>query len=131
MEGLLNNVERPPVFSQDGRELYAGQALPHFNEVDECVGLDAIITNRVWSAMSLDPATTLHDVRWGEHYTGQGIDDFVWVFQISGAVPASHILGGYAKGGQRAPARDVLPAGRRHAERRLQARPGGLEPRVC
>jgi hypothetical protein len=97
VEGLLNNVERPPVFSQDGRELYAGQPLPHFNEVDECVGLDSIITNRVWNAMRIDPATTLHDVRWGEHYTGQGIDDFVWVFQISGAVPASHIQGGYAK----------------------------------
>ncbi|MGA2890727.1 MAG: fucose isomerase [Terracidiphilus sp.] len=97
VEGLLNNVERPPVFSKDGRELYAGRPLPHFNEVDECAGLDALITNRVWSAMQLDPATTLHDVRWGEHYTGQGIDDFVWVFQISGAVPASHLRGGYAK----------------------------------
>ena len=96
VEALLNNVERPPVFSKDGRELYAGKPLPHFNEVDECAGLDALITNRVWTAMSLDPATTLHDVRWGDHYTGNGIDDFVWVFQISGAVPASHILGGYA-----------------------------------
>jgi len=96
VEALLNNVERPPVFSKDGRELYAGKPLPHFNEVDECAGLDALITNRVWTAMSLDPATTLHDVRWGDHYTGNGIDDFVWVFQISGAAPASHILGGYA-----------------------------------
>ena len=43
--------------------------------------------------MHLDPATTLHDVRWGEQYK----DDFVWVFQISGAVPASHIAGGYAR----------------------------------
>jgi L-fucose isomerase-like protein len=97
VEGLLNNVDRPPVHSKDGRELYAGQPLPHFNEVDECAGLDLLITNRVWNAMRLDPASTLHDVRWGEHYTGQGIDDFVWVFQISGAVPASHIQGGYAK----------------------------------
>lgn len=97
VEALLNNVERPPVFAKDGHELYAGQPLPHFNEVDECAGLDALITNRVWNAMRLDPATTLHDVRWGEHYRGQCIDDFVWVFQISGAVPASHILGGYAK----------------------------------
>jgi L-fucose isomerase-like protein len=97
VEALMNNVERPPVFSKDGRELYAGKPLPHFNEVDECAGLDALITNRVWTAMSLDPATTLHDVRWGDHFTGNGIDDFVWVFQISGAVPASHILGGYAK----------------------------------
>ncbi|MGA7341991.1 MAG: fucose isomerase [Terracidiphilus sp.] len=95
VEGLLNNVERPPAYSRDGRELYAGKALPHFNEVDECVGVDAVVTNRVWSAMGLDPATTLHDVRWGEQYTADGIDEFVWLFQISGAVPASHLVGGY------------------------------------
>jgi len=98
VEALLNNVERPPVSANGaGRELYQGQPLPHFNEVDECAGLDALITNRVWNAMGFDPATTLHDVRWGEHYKGDGVDDFVWVFQISGAVPASHIQGGYAK----------------------------------
>jgi hypothetical protein len=97
VEGLLNNAERPPAFSKNGQELYAGKPLPHFNEVDECTGLDLLITNRVWNAMHLDPASTLHDVRWGEHYQGQGMDAFVWVFQISGAVPASHIQGGYAK----------------------------------
>ncbi len=96
VEGLLNNVERPPVFDKKGNELYAGKPLPHFNEVDECAGLDALVTNRVWTAMQLDPATTLHDVRWGEHYTGKGIDDFVWLFQISGAAPASHFTGGYS-----------------------------------
>ncbi|MDR5730548.1 MAG: fucose isomerase [Terriglobia bacterium] len=95
VEGLLNNVERPPVFDKQGKELYAGKPLPHFNEVDECAGLDALVTNRVWTAMHLDPATTLHDVRWGEHYTGEGVDDFVWLFQISGAAPASHFTGGY------------------------------------
>lgn len=91
VEGLLNNAERPPAFDAAGKELYAGKPLPHFNEVDECAGLDAVITNRVLTAMHLDPATTLHDVRWGEEYG----DDFVWVFQISGAVPPSHITGGY------------------------------------
>jgi L-fucose isomerase-like protein len=100
VESLLNNVDRPPAYSADGRELYAGKALPHFNEVDECVGFDSIVTARVWNAMGIDPATTLHDVRWGEHFKGttnQGeIDEFVWLFQISGAVPASHLLGGYA-----------------------------------
>jgi hypothetical protein len=101
VEGLLNNVDRPPAFSKDGRELYAGKPLPHFNEVDECAGIDALVTHRVWTAMGFDPATTLHDVRWGEHYTGPGtdgqhIDEFVWLFQISGAVPASHLVGGYA-----------------------------------
>lgn len=95
VEGLLNNAERPPVFDRNGKELYARQPLPHFNEVDECSGLDAIVTNRVWKAMGLDPATTLHDVRWGEHYSADGIDDFVWLFQISGASPASHFVGGY------------------------------------
>jgi hypothetical protein len=95
VEGLLNNVERPPAFTRDGRELYPGRALPHFNEVDECAGVDAVVTNRVWMAMGLDPATTLHDVRWGEHYRGYGYDEFVWLFQISGAVPASHLVGGY------------------------------------
>ncbi|MGD0683344.1 MAG: fucose isomerase [Terracidiphilus sp.] len=91
VEGMLNNVDRPPAYSRDGRELYAGRPLPHFNEVDECVGVDSVVTNRVWTAMGLDPATTLHDVRWGERYA----DEFVWLFQISGAVPASHLVGGY------------------------------------
>ncbi len=94
-EGLLNNVERPPAYSRDGRELYAGKPLPHFNEVDECAGVDAVVTNRVWTAMGLDPATTLHDVRWGEQDTADGFDEFVWLLQISGAVPASHLVGGY------------------------------------
>ncbi len=95
-EGLLNNPDRPPVTSETGEPLYPGQALPHFNEVDECAGVDALVTNRVWTALGLDPSTTLHDVRWGERYAGDGMDEFVWVFQISGAVPASHITGGYA-----------------------------------
>jgi hypothetical protein len=97
VEGLLNNADRPPVKGEDGKDLYARGPLPHFNEVDECAGVDALVTNRILRSMRLDPATTLHDVRWGEDYKGDGIDDFVWVYQISGAVPASHIGGGYAK----------------------------------
>jgi hypothetical protein len=95
VEGLLNNVDRPPAYTEDGQELYAGKPLPHFNEVDECAGVDAVVTNRIWIAMGLDPATTLHDVRWGEQFTAEGFDEFVWLFQISGAVPASHLVGGY------------------------------------
>lgn len=97
VEGLLNNVDRPPVYHADtGEELYAGNALPHFNEVDECAGVDALVTNRLWTAMGHDPATTLHDLRWGEHYKGNRVDDYVWVFLISGAAPASHFVGGYS-----------------------------------
>ncbi|MBN9607443.1 MAG: hypothetical protein J0G30_12615 [Actinomycetales bacterium] len=92
-EGLLNNVDRPPVTSRDGsRVLWDGRALPHFNEADEGVAVDALVTNRVWTALGLDPATTLHDVRWGEEFDGQ----FVWVWEISGSVPPSHFADGYA-----------------------------------
>src|SRR5580692_5729476 len=91
-EGLLNNVDRPPVKSaSNGRVLYEGRALPHFNEVDECAGLDALVTNRIWTALGFDPETTLHDLRYGEEYGGQ----FVWVFEISGAAPPKHFIGGY------------------------------------
>ena len=92
-EGLLNNRERPPVRSRDGsRELFPGEAIPHFNEVDECAGLDALVTYRVWSALGLPPETTLHDLRWGDAFG----DDFVWVFEISGAVPPAHFADGFA-----------------------------------
>jgi hypothetical protein len=96
-EGMLNNADRPPVFAEGkGEELYAGGPVAHFNEVDECAGMDALITNRCWDALGLDPSTTLHDVRWGEYYKGQDIDAFVWLLQISGAAPANHFVGGYA-----------------------------------
>ncbi len=96
-EGILNNVERPPVHRvSDGAELFPGEALPHFNEVDECAGLDALVTYRLWRRLGFSPETTLHDIRWGRHYSGGGIDDFVWVFEISGAAPPEHFIGGYA-----------------------------------
>lgn len=90
-EGLLNNSDRPPVKSTDGRVLYEGQPLPHFNEVDECAGVDALVTNRIWNALGFSPETTLHDLRYGEPYNGE----FVWVFEISGAVPPAHNVDGY------------------------------------
>jgi hypothetical protein len=95
-EGLLNNADRPPVFSATGVELYAGQALPHFNEVDECAGLDALLTYRLWNELGLSGETTLHDLRWGQSFdTGDG-EEFVWVFLISGAAPPAHFIDGYA-----------------------------------
>ena len=92
-EGLLNDPDRPPVRDiETGAELFAGLPLPHFNEVDEGSAVDALVTNRVWTALGQHPATTLHDVRWGAPYG----DDYVWVFEISGAVPPAHLIGGYA-----------------------------------
>jgi len=95
VEGLLNNTDRPPVWSEDGRELYPGKALPHFNEVDECAGFDALLTYRLWEQLGLEGENTLHDLRWGARYVDEKINEFVWVLLISGAAPPAHFIGGY------------------------------------
>lgn len=95
-EGLLNERDRPPARRSDGSEIRPGEPIIHFNEVDEGVAVDALITNIVWNELQMDPSTTLHDIRWGERYAGDGIDEFVWVMEISGSVPPSHLEGGYA-----------------------------------
>jgi hypothetical protein len=60
VEGLLNNRERPPVFhAKTGKELFKGDALPHVNEVDECAGLDGLITYQLWKQRGFDPENTL------------------------------------------------------------------------
>jgi hypothetical protein len=95
-EGLLNNCDRPPVqSSRDGRTLFAAKALPHFNEADECAGVDALLTNRIWTGLGFDPETTLHDIRYGEDFEIDGKNEFVWTFEISGAVPPQHLIGAY------------------------------------
>lgn len=96
VEGTLNNVKRPPVHDEAGKELFAGEALPHFNEVDECAGLDALVTYHLWRKLGYAPETTLHDLRWGRQYIGDGLDEYVWVFEISGAVPPEHFADGWA-----------------------------------
>jgi len=96
VEGLLNNVDRPPVkCPKSGRILFAGEALPHFNEVDECAGLDGLVTNQLWRELGFPPENTLHDIRWGQRYQGNGVNAYVWVFLISGAAPPAHFTGGY------------------------------------
>lgn len=96
VEGLLNDRDRPPVYDEQGSVLFEGEALPHFNEVDECAGIDTLITYKLWRELGMGGENTLHDIRWGEHYEGGEINDFVWTFMISGAVPPAHLKGGYA-----------------------------------
>jgi hypothetical protein len=92
VEGTLNNTDRPPVKSRDGkRVLYAGKPLTHFNEVDECAGLDGLLTQRVHAALGQPVENTLHDVRWGAEFGGE----YIWVFLISGAAPPAHFIGGW------------------------------------
>ncbi len=96
IEGMLNNTDRPPVKNRDGRRvLYKGMPLMHFNEVDECAGLDALMTYRVHKAMGQPVENTLHDIRWGDWDKSGTVDDYVWVFLISGAVPPAHFQGGW------------------------------------
>ncbi len=96
VEGLLNNADRPPVKSRDGKAACSTRArpLPHFNEVDECAGLDGLVTNRVWTQAGPTRENTLHDVRWGERDQRQRRASYVWVFLITGAVPPAHFIGG-------------------------------------
>jgi L-fucose isomerase-like protein len=97
VEGTLNNSDRPPVRSRDGeRDLFEGEPVVHFNEVDECAGLDALITYRVQKATGQPVETTLHDIRWGDVDRSGTIDEYVWVFLISGAAPPAHFIDGWA-----------------------------------
>lgn len=97
VEGTLNNVERPPVFRKGSKEeLYEHEALPHFNEVDECAGLDGLVTYRLWRQLGYQPENTLHDLRWGRSYRFEdGREEYVWVFLISGAAPPEHFVNGW------------------------------------
>ncbi len=96
VEGTLNNTERPPVRSRDGsRILYENEPLPHFNEVDECAGLDGLMTYRVHKAMGQPVENTLHDLRWGDIDRSGTVADYVWVFLISGSAPPAHFIDGW------------------------------------
>ena len=95
-EGLLNNSERPPVRNAAGRVIRDGEPIVHFNEVDECAGLDGIFTRRVHAALGQPVETTLHDLRWGDWDRSGTVPDYVWVFLISGSAPPAHHVGGYA-----------------------------------
>ena len=96
VEGLLNNSDRPPVKNALGKVIRDGQPLTHFNEVDECAGLDGLFTNRVHAALGQPVENTLHDLRWGAYDESGTTKEYVWVFLISGSAPPAHHIDGYA-----------------------------------
>jgi len=106
VEGTLNNTDRPPVRSRDGKRiLYKGEPIVHFNEVDECAGLDGMMTYQVHKALKQPVENTLHDLRWGDWDQSGTVDDYVWVFLISGSAPPAHHIGGWrGSEGHRQPA---------------------------
>ncbi len=95
VEGILNNSDRPPVKNAAGKIIRKGEPLTHFNEVDECAGLDGLFTNRVHTALGQPVENTLHDLRWGDWDRSGTTDDYVWVFLISGSAPPAHHINGY------------------------------------
>lgn len=96
VEGTLNSTERPPVSRKDGSIIRDGEPITHFNEVDECAGLDGLFTDRVHKALGQPRANTLHDLRWGAPDESGTTDEYVWVFLISGSAPADHHIDGWA-----------------------------------
>jgi hypothetical protein len=94
-EGLLNNSDRPPVKNSAGAVIRDGRPITHFNEVDECAGLDGLFTHRVHRALNQPVETTLHDIRWGDWDRSGTTDAYVWVLLISGSAPPAHHIGGY------------------------------------
>ncbi|MGH7947205.1 MAG: fucose isomerase, partial [Opitutaceae bacterium] len=94
-EGILNNSDRPPVKNAAGKVIRQGEPLTHFNEVDECAGLDGLFTNRVHRALGQPVENTLHDLRWGDWDRSGTTSEHVWVFLISGSAPPAHHINGY------------------------------------
>ena len=131
-EGMLNNADRPPVFAEGtNEELYAGGPVPHFNEVDECAGTDALITNRCWNALGLDPVNHAARCSLGRALQGRRAGRVCVAaadFRRSAGQPLCRRLCGR---NQRTPAGDVFSFGRRLAEGRGQAGRDCMEPRVC
>ncbi|MFM7249659.1 MAG: fucose isomerase, partial [Planctomycetaceae bacterium] len=96
VEGMLNDSKRPPVTAEgSSRILHKGRPLTHFNEVDECAGLDGLLTQRVHEALGEPVENTLHDIRWGDWDRSGTTDKWVWVFEISGGAPPSHFVRGW------------------------------------
>jgi len=86
-EGMLNNSERPYIFSKDtGERIEQGFPIVHFNEGDLGSGVPQVVMKEILIKKGMQPESTLHDVRWGDFFEGK----FVWVFEISGGAPPAH-----------------------------------------
>jgi hypothetical protein len=96
VEGILNSTDRPPVWSRDhSRILYPDQAIPHANEVDQGAFVDGLMIKMVHEALGQPTASTQQDVRWGDWDQTGTVEDFVWVYLLSGSNPADHFIGGW------------------------------------
>ena len=91
-EGAIGSTERFPIPAEDGHIIRDGKPIPCANEVDMGTAIPQTMMFRLLDSLGLPSETTLHDIRWGSDWKGQ----FVWDFEISGAVPFGHLKGGIA-----------------------------------
>lgn len=91
-EGAIGSTARFPIPAEDGHIIRPGKPIPCANEVDMGTAIPQTMLFRLLDSLGLPAETTLHDVRWGSDWDGQ----FVWDFEISGAVPFEHLKGGIA-----------------------------------
>lgn len=91
-EGAIGSAERFPIPAEDGHIIRDGKPIPCANEVDMGTAIPQTMMFRLLDSLGLPSETTLHDIRWGSDWNGQ----FVWDFEISGAVPFGHLKGGIA-----------------------------------
>ncbi len=121
-EGLLNNSDRPPVANAAGEVIRAGAAAAALQR-GRRVRRASTPSSPTGCGPRSDqpPETTLHDIRWGDVDRSGSTDEYVWVFEISGAVPPAHLDGGLRRRRRRAPAADVLPPRRQHDQGREPA----------
>ena len=91
-EGAIGSAERFPIPAEDGHIIREGKPIPCANEVDMGTAIPQAMMFRLLDSLGLPSEATLHDIRWGSDWNGQ----FVWDFEISGAVPFGHLKGGIA-----------------------------------
>jgi len=91
-EGAIGSTERFPIPAEDGHIIRDGKPIPCANEVDMGTAIPQTMMFRLLDSLGLPSETTLHDIRWGSDWNGE----FVWDFEISGAVPFGHLKGGIA-----------------------------------
>jgi hypothetical protein len=91
-EGAIGSTERFPIPAEDGHIIRPGKPIPCANEVDMGTAIPQTMLFRLLDSLGLPSETTLHDIRWGSDWNGE----FVWDFEISGAVPFGHLKGGIA-----------------------------------
>lgn len=91
-EGAIGSAERFPIPAEDGHIIRPGKPITCANEVDMGTAIPQTMMFRLLDSLGLPAETTLHDIRWGSEFDGK----FVWDFEISGAVPFSHLKGGIA-----------------------------------